>query len=87
MVSRKKCEKTRFTFVMGSVVKNLPANVGVWFQSMGQEESLEKEMVTHPSILAWKIPWTEESGGYSPRGLKESDMTELRQENSKTLYL
>ena len=32
-------------------------------QSLGQEDPLEKEMATHPSILAWKIPWTEEPGG------------------------
>ena len=35
-------------------------------QSLGQEDSLEEEMATHPSILAWKIPWTEEPGGYGP---------------------
>ena len=43
-------------------------------QSLGWEDSLEKEMATHPSILAWTIPWTEESG--SPWGCKESDTTE-----------
>ena len=42
----------------------------------GPEDPLEKEMATHSSILAWKIPWTEEPVGYSPRGLKESDTTE-----------
>ena len=41
-----------------------------WVQSLGQEDALELEMATHSSILAWKIPWTEESG------LKESDLTE-----------
>ena len=46
-------------------------------QSLDQEDSLEKEMVTHSSILAWEIPWTEEPGGlYSLWGCKESDMTE-----------
>ena len=44
----------------------------VW--SLGQEDPLEKEMVTHSSILAWEIPWTEEPG-YSPGGRKELDMT------------
>ena len=34
-----------------------------WVQSLGQEDPLEKEMATHSSILAWKIPWTEEPGG------------------------
>ena len=38
----------------------------MWFQSLGQEDPLEKEMATHSSILAWKIPWTEEPVGYSP---------------------
>ena len=35
----------------------------MWVQSLGQEDPLEKEMATHSSILAWKIPWTEEPGG------------------------
>ena len=45
------------------MVKNLPAKQENWVQSLGQEDLLEKEMATHPSILAWRIPWTEESGG------------------------
>ena len=45
-------------------------------QALGREDLLEKEMVTNSSILAWKIPWREEPGGYSPWGRKESDMTE-----------
>ena len=46
-------------------------------QSLGQEDLLEKEMATHSSILAWKIPWTEEPGRpYSPWGRKELIMTE-----------
>ena len=46
-------------------------------QSSGQEAALEKEMTTSFSILAWKIPWTEEPGRlYSPWGCKESDTTE-----------
>ena len=45
--------------------------------SLGQEDPLEKEMATHSSILAWRIPRTEEPGGYSPWGRKESDTTEL----------
>ena len=45
-------------------------------QSLGREDPLEEGMATHSSILAWRIPWTEESGGYSPWGLKESDTTE-----------
>ena len=45
------------------VVKNLPAKQETQVQSLGQEESLEKEMATHSSIFDWEIPWTEESGG------------------------
>ena len=44
-------------------------------QSLRQEGPLEKEMATHSSILAWEIPWTEELGGYSSWGHKESDTT------------
>ena len=50
----------------GSVVKNLPrihpSVQEVWVQSLPLKDSLQKEIATHPSILAWKIPWTEESG-------------------------
>ena len=44
-------------------------------RTLGAEDPLEKEMGTHPSILAWEIPWTEESGGLQPVVLKELDMT------------
>ena len=47
-----------------------------WVRSLGQEDALEKEMATHSSTLAWKIPWMEEPGGHSPWGHKESDATE-----------
>ena len=47
-----------------------------WVPSLGWEDPLEKEMATHSSILAWKFAWTEEPGGYSPRGGVESDTTE-----------
>ena len=46
-------------------------------QSLGGEDPLEEEMATHSSILAWKIPWTEELAGCSPLGSKELDTTEL----------
>ena len=45
------------------MVKNLPAMLETWAQSLGWEDPLEKEMATHSSILAWRIPWTEEPGG------------------------
>ena len=47
-----------------------------WVRSLGQEDTLEKEMATHSSILAWEIPWTEEPGGLQSMGCKESDTTE-----------
>ena len=47
-----------------------------WVGSLGREDPLEKEMAIHSSILAWRIPWTEERGGYSPWGCKELDMIE-----------
>ena len=45
-------------------------------QSLGWEEPLEKEMAAHSSILAWKIPWTEEPGGLQSKGFTELDTTE-----------
>ena len=44
------------------MVKNPPVKQQMWVQSLGQEDLLEKEMATHSTILAWKIPWTEEPG-------------------------
>ena len=62
--------------LVSQMVKNLPTiqETGVW--SLGREDPLEKGMATHSSILAWRIPWSEEPEGYSPSGHKESDMTE-----------
>ena len=48
----------------------------MWIQSLDWKDPLEEEMATHPSILAWKIPWTEEPGRLQSVGLKESDMNE-----------
>ena len=50
-------------FPGGSVVKNPPAKQETQVRSLGWENTLEKEMATHTIILAWKIPWTEETGG------------------------
>ena len=52
------------------MVKNLPANAGDMrdIRSLGQEDPLEEEMATHSSILAWRIPWTEEAGGLQSIG-------------------
>ena len=51
-------------------LKCLPAMRETWVQSLGREDPLEKEMATHSSILAWRIPWTEEPGGLQPAGLQ-----------------
>ena len=51
------------------MVKNLPAMQETRAQSLGQEDPLEKEMAIHSSILAWRIPWTEERGGLQSVGL------------------
>ena len=48
---------------MTQKVKNLPEMGETWVQSLGQEDSLEKGLATNSSILAWRIPWTEEPGG------------------------
>ena len=61
------------------MVKNPPANAedtGDVDLIPGSGRSLEKEMVTHSSILAWEIPWTEEPGGLQSMELQELDMTE-----------
>ena len=57
-------------------LKRLPAMWETWVRSLGREDPLEKEMATHSSILAWRIPWTEELGGLQSMDHKESDTTE-----------
>ena len=53
-----------------SLVKNQPAIRETWVQSLGQENPLEKRMATHFSILAWRIPWTDEPVGLQYMGLQ-----------------
>ena len=53
-------------------VKNLPAMLETWVQSLGREDPLEKEVATHSSILIWKIPWTEQPGGLKSTGSQKS---------------
>ena len=60
---------------MPQLVKNLLAVKETEVGSLDLEDPLEKEMATHSRILAWKIPWTEESGGLQSMGSKESDTT------------
>ena len=62
------------------MVKNPSANEGdtreTWVLSLGLKDRLEREMTTHSSILAWRIPWTEEPGGLQSIGSQESDTTQ-----------
>ena len=58
------------------MVKNLSAMWETWVRFLGQEDPLGKGMAIHSSTLAWRIPWTEEPGSYSPRLRRESDTAE-----------
>ena len=61
--------------LLAQMVKHLFAVPETWVQSLGREDPLEKEMATHSSTLAWKIPWTEEPGRLQSMG-SQRDMTE-----------
>ena len=58
------------------MARNLPAKKETQVQSLDWKDPLQEEMATHSNILVWRIPWTEETAGYSPWGRKESDTTE-----------
>ena len=62
---------------MAQTVKNPPARWENWVLSLGQENPLEKGMATHSSILAWRIPWTEESDGLQSMGLDTTECLTL----------
>ena len=57
--------------LVAQTVNNLPTMQEAWVQFLGPEDPLEKEMATHSSILAWRIPWTEEPGSLQFMGLQE----------------
>ena len=61
---------------MAQTVKHLSAMLETRVRSLGQEDPLKKDMATHSTTLAWKIPWTEEPGRLQSMGSKELDMTE-----------
>ena len=70
------CLETQVSMV-AQMVKNPPAMQEIWVQSLGWEDFLEEGMATHPSILVWRVPWTEQPGRlHSSWGHKESDTTE-----------
>ena len=54
--------------LVAQMVKNLPAMRETWVLSLGWEDPLDESMATHSNILAWRIPWTEESGGLQSIG-------------------
>ena len=64
-----KTRKLKFrASLVAQMVKHLPAMQENWIRPLGWEDPLEKEMATHSSTLAWKIPWTEEPGGLQSMG-------------------
>ena len=66
---------TDWASLVVQLVKNLPAVQETRVRFLGWEDLLEKEMATHSSILAWRIPWTEEPGRLQSIGFQESDTT------------
>ena len=61
-------ERRRLGFPGDSAVHHPPAKQEMWVQSLGQEDPLEKEIATHSSLLAWRIPWIEEPGELQSMG-------------------
>ena len=70
------CKLLSWASLEAQRLKRLPAMKETWVRSLGRKDPLEKEMATHSSILAWRIPWTEELGGLQSMGHRELDMTE-----------
>ena len=62
-------------FPGGLEIKSPPAVQETRIRSLGREDPLEEEMAAHSSVLAWRIPWTEEPGGLQSMGTQESDTT------------
>ena len=60
----------QYCLTVAQSVKRLPTTRETWVRSLGREDPLEKEMATHSSTLAWKIPWTEEPGRLQSMGLQ-----------------
>ena len=73
---------SRKASLVAQMVKNLPAIEETQVQSLGWEDHLEKQMATHSSILAWRSPWTEESGGLQSMGSQRSQ-TQLSDSNTR----
>ena len=68
-------DEVNWASFVDQLVKNLPVMQETWVQFLGREDRLEKKMATHSTILAWRIPWTEEPGKLQSMGLQESNIT------------
>ena len=73
--------------LVAQTLKNPPAMWETWVQSLGWEALLEEGMTNHSSILAWRIPWTDEPGVLQSLGCKEADMTERLSTAQHITYL
>ena len=62
------CIKCQMASLVSQMIENLPVIQETWVQSRGQEDPLKKGMATHTSVLAWRIPWTEEPGRLQSMG-------------------
>ena len=62
--------------LVAQTMKNLPAMRETWVRSLGREDPLEEGMATHSSVLAWRIPWTEEPGRLQSMGSHKTEATE-----------
>ena len=71
--------------LVAQIVKNIPAMQETWVLSLGGEDPLEEGMAMHPSILAWRISWTEEPGRLQSMGSQESDTTEQLNQHHQVL--
>ena len=72
---------------MAQLVKSLSAVRETQVRSLGEEDPLEKEMATHSSILAWRIPWTEEPGGLQSMGSQRVGQDCVTKHSTSTYYL
>ena len=69
------CQNSSLSTLLTQLVNHLLAMQETWVRFLGGDEPLEKEMAMHPSILAWRISWTEEPGRLQSMGSQESDTT------------
>ena len=73
--------------LVAQMVKNLPAVQETQYQSLGQEDPLEREMTTHSNVLTWRIPWTEVPGGLQPMGSQKVTHDSSLQPHNSSVFL